>query len=56
MVNDRPFRKANCKMKKLGTERAPKLCLFAVKDIPIGDELTYDYGVTDQPWRHLKVS
>lgn len=40
MINDMSFRKANCKMKKLVTEGVPKLCLFTIKDIHIGDEIT----------------
>lgn len=38
-------------MKKLELEGKPYLCLFAVKDIKQGEEITYDYGGNDLPWR-----
>lgn len=37
---------------KEGTETY--LALFALRDIKIGEELRYDYGVKDLPWRKLK--
>lgn len=30
------------------------LALYALRDIAIGEELRYDYGVKDLPWRKLK--
>lgn len=42
-------------MKKLEIDGKPRLCLFALKDISIGEQLVYDYGVADLPWRKLKV-
>ncbi|KAL7385829.1 hypothetical protein ABVT39_000841 [Epinephelus coioides] len=41
----------NCKMKKVDTEGKPHLFLFALRDIIPGEEITYDYGGTDWPWR-----
>ncbi|XP_051263461.1 uncharacterized protein LOC127367551 isoform X28 [Dicentrarchus labrax] len=41
----------NCKMKKVISEGKPHLCLFALRDINVGEEITYDYGGTDWPWR-----
>lgn len=38
-------------MKKVITEGKPHLCLFALRDINEGEEITYDYGGTDWPWR-----
>lgn len=29
----------------------PYLCLFALKDIGPGEEITYNYGDSDWPWR-----
>lgn len=42
----------NCKMKCIETKASqkPHLCLFAIKDIPAGHELLYDYGISDLPW------
>ncbi|MGL5355475.1 MAG: SET domain-containing protein-lysine N-methyltransferase [Cetobacterium sp.] len=49
LVND--SKTPNGKMKKLELEGKPHLCLFAVKDIKQGEEITYDYGGNDLPWR-----
>lgn len=43
----------NCKMKKIVSERKPHLCLFALRSINAGKEITYDYEGTDWPWRKL---
>jgi len=43
----------NCKMKKIIVEGRPHLCLFAVRDIFPGEELTYDYGNSPWPWRSI---
>ncbi|XP_059371080.1 uncharacterized protein LOC132108389 [Carassius carassius] len=50
LVND-DHKHPNCKMKRVITEGKPHLCLFALKDIYEGEEITYDYGGTDWPWR-----
>lgn len=31
----------------------PKLCLYASRDIEIGEELRYDYGEKNLPWRKV---
>lgn len=54
MVNDQCQKKANCKVKKV-IENGVKLWLYAVRDIFVGEQLTYDYGVKDLPWRKLKI-
>jgi hypothetical protein len=54
MVNDQCQKKANCKVKKV-IENGVKLWLYAVRDIFVGEQLTYDDGVKDLPWRKLKV-
>ncbi|XP_016109884.1 uncharacterized protein [Sinocyclocheilus grahami] len=41
----------NCTMKKIVTEGKPHLCLFALRDIVPGEEITYDYGGSVWPWR-----
>lgn len=50
LVNDE-HRHPNCRMKKIEVEGSPHLCLFAIKDIKDGEEITYDYGGDDCPWR-----
>ena len=49
MVNDSTF--PNAVMKVVVVDGAPHLCLFAVKEISPGDEITFDYGVPNLPWR-----
>lgn len=56
MINDDIPRRANCRMKKLIIEEKPHLCLYSSKDLQIGDQLFYDYGVGDLPWRKQKVN
>ncbi|XP_054653990.1 uncharacterized protein LOC129193635 isoform X2 [Dunckerocampus dactyliophorus] len=41
----------NSKMKKITVDRQPHLCLFATKDIKPDEEITYNYGDSDWPWR-----
>lgn len=41
----------NCRVKKIVADRKPHLVLFALQNIERGDELTYDYGGSDWPWR-----
>ncbi|XP_073685376.1 uncharacterized protein [Garra rufa] len=38
-------------MKKIVLHGVPHLCLFAITDINEGQEITYDYGGDDLPWR-----
>ncbi|KAJ4930568.1 hypothetical protein JOQ06_024877 [Pogonophryne albipinna] len=49
LVNDDP--KPNAKMKKMEVDGVPQLCIFPVKDIMEEQEITYDYGGVDLPWR-----
>lgn len=49
-MNDE-HRHPNCKMKRIDVEGRPHLCLFALEDIKEGEEITYDYGGEDCPWR-----
>lgn len=44
----------NCEMRKIVSQGKPHLCLFAVKEISPGNEITYNYGDAVYPWR-LKV-
>ncbi len=40
-------------MKRIVVEGKPHLCLFAARNIIPGEELTYDYGGSDWPWRKV---
>ncbi|XP_029963520.1 histone-lysine N-methyltransferase, H3 lysine-36 specific-like [Salarias fasciatus] len=50
LVNDDHIN-PNAKMKYLNMEGKPHLCLFATRDIDPGEEITYNYGDSDWPWR-----
>ncbi|KAF4085348.1 hypothetical protein AMELA_G00117160 [Ameiurus melas] len=50
LVNDEHIN-PNCKMKRIIVEGKPHLCLFALRDITPGEEVTYHYGYADCPWR-----
>ncbi|KAI4903902.1 hypothetical protein NFI96_028811 [Prochilodus magdalenae] len=50
LVNDEN-KNPNCKMKKIIVQERPHLCLFATRDIVPGEEIAYDYGGSDWPWR-----
>lgn len=41
----------NCKMWTIAVDGMPHLCLFAIRDIMPGEEVTYNYGDSDWPWR-----
>nr|XP_057918262.1 uncharacterized protein LOC131109854 isoform X2 [Doryrhamphus excisus]XP_057918263.1 uncharacterized protein LOC131109854 isoform X2 [Doryrhamphus excisus] len=41
----------NSKMKTTTVNGQPHLCLFATTDIKPGEEITYNYGDSDWPWR-----
>lgn len=54
LVND--DRRPNSKMVKIVINNVPRLCLFAIRNIGAGEEITYNYGGVDLPWRrHSKV-
>ncbi|KAL4008506.1 hypothetical protein ACER0C_002358 [Sarotherodon galilaeus] len=56
LVNDE-HRTPNCRMKLIEAEGKPHLCLFALKEIAAGSEITYDYGGKEWPWRKkLKIA
>ncbi|XP_071314144.1 uncharacterized protein [Trachinotus anak] len=54
LVND-AHKKPNCKMKTIDVGGMPHLCLFALRDIVPGEEITYNYGDADWPWRKQKL-
>ncbi|XP_034149810.1 histone-lysine N-methyltransferase, H3 lysine-36 specific-like [Esox lucius] len=45
----------NSKMKRLTVGGKPHLCLFATSDIKPGEEISYDYGDSDWPWRNKQI-
>ncbi len=51
MVNDATGNRANCVTKIVYVNKEPCVCLFANRDIAEGEELRYDYGVPNLPWR-----
>uniref|UniRef100_A0AAV2LLR7 SET domain-containing protein n=1 Tax=Knipowitschia caucasica TaxID=637954 RepID=A0AAV2LLR7_KNICA len=55
LVNDE-HRGPNCRIKRIDVNGKPHLCLFAVDDIKQGEEITYDYGGEDCPWRTQMTS
>ena len=55
LVNDASSNKANCIMKKIKQGAKIHLVLYALRDIMIGEELRYDYGVRDLPWRNIHI-
>ncbi|KAG7472086.1 hypothetical protein MATL_G00104710 [Megalops atlanticus] len=55
LIND-DHRHPNCRVKKIDVNGKPHLCLFALIDIKEGEEITYDYGGEDCPWRTQMTS
>lgn len=49
LVNDDHI-SPNCEVKKIVCEGKPHLCLFAIKKIFAGEEITYNYGDSSCPW------
>ena len=41
-------------MRKVKEGNETYLVLYALRDIKIGEELRYDYGIKDLPWRKIK--
>ncbi|XP_028418510.1 N-lysine methyltransferase KMT5A-A-like [Dendronephthya gigantea] len=54
LVNDAEARVANCLMKRLIINSQPHLAIYAKRDLCKNEELRYDYGVKDLPWRIQK--
>ena len=42
---------ANAISKVVMVDNTPRICLFAKKNLTRGEELRYDYGVPNLPWR-----
>ncbi|KAJ8309673.1 hypothetical protein KUTeg_011538 [Tegillarca granosa] len=54
LVNHGRGQEQNCTMKKVRIDNKPYLCLFAIRNIEVGEELLYNYGV-DLPWETMLV-
>jgi SET domain-containing protein len=54
LVNDSEAKDANSQMRKIVIQGQPRLILSAKRNIKKGEELRYDYGVKDLPWRKQK--
>ncbi|XP_035859486.1 N-lysine methyltransferase KMT5A-A-like [Sander lucioperca] len=50
LVNDDNI-EPNSRMRTITVEGQPHFRLFAVKDIRPGEEITYNYGDSNRPWR-----
>ncbi|XP_041811390.1 uncharacterized protein LOC121619625 isoform X2 [Chelmon rostratus] len=53
LVNDDHI-SPNCKIKKIVYEGKPHLCLFAVRKISPGEEITFNYGDSSYAWRSVE--
>jgi hypothetical protein len=51
LVNDSPPQHANCLSKKLISTKTCTYAYLPKKNISKGEELRYDYGIKDLPWR-----
>lgn len=51
LVNHGEKHEVNVKLKTLDVDGSPALCLFALRQIEPGEELLYDYGVDNLPWK-----
>jgi hypothetical protein len=54
-VNDAPTKTSNCISRKINIDGRPHICLFAKRNIDSGEELRYDYGGDDLPWRKVSA-
>ncbi|XP_077363822.1 uncharacterized protein LOC144007799 [Festucalex cinctus] len=55
LVNDDHIN-PNATMKYLNVQGKPHLCLFATRAFDSGEEITYNYGDSDWPWRSKESS
>lgn len=52
LVNHGEPDEVNAKVKVVAFESSnPTMCLFSVKTIEAGQEVLYDYGIKDLPWK-----
>jgi len=53
-VNDAIGSERNCDIRIVEHLGKPHVCLFARRHIEPGEELRYDYGIKDLPWRMVR--
>lgn len=51
LCNDGIEEEKNCCLRIVTVDNIPHLCIFALRDVNNGEELRYDYGVSNLPWR-----
>lgn len=51
LVNHGERKERNTKLQIVNFHGTPALCLYALRDIKEGEELLYDYGVANLPWK-----
>lgn len=51
LVNHGEKEEVNVKLSIIDVDNNPSLCLFALRDINEGEELLYNYGVNNLPWK-----
>lgn len=44
-----------CYQQILDEQKNPHLCAFAIRKINAGEEIVYDYGDPNCPWRHVFI-
>ncbi len=42
-----------CDQQIVDEDKIPHLCAFAITKITAGEEIVFDYGDPDCPWRHV---
>lgn len=55
LVNHGKGKEANARMRAITYADTPRLCLFATRDIQVGAEILYDYGIKERPWEKKTV-
>ncbi|KAM4549543.1 uncharacterized protein V3H82_018798 [Fundulus diaphanus] len=55
LVNDDHLN-PNCKVMKISCEEKPHLCLFALRQISPGEEITFSYGDSSYSWRSTETT
>ncbi|KAJ8307882.1 hypothetical protein KUTeg_011496 [Tegillarca granosa] len=54
-INDGIGKEQNAVMKMIEVNNRPHLAVFATRKILKGEEIRYDYGVTNLPWRSKTI-
>ena len=54
-LNDAPRKHANARAKVIEIDGIPHIILLATRVININEEIRFDYGVADAPWRMVII-